>query len=89
MTMNNLIRDIYKVILNDVAGYCLSSDAWEEKNGERLENEIRQLITNVVYPDFAFTDPLPIPPPNWKSVHIGEGVSVPTENPELECKVAR
>ena len=91
MTMNGLIREIYKVILRDVAEYCQTEKidlrVWEKENRERVEYNIRKLLISIAQPEIVSVDPQPISPPDWQLVHIGEGVFVPTKNPELECEI--
>ncbi len=90
MAMDDMVRGIYKVILEDIAEYYLVENdlrIWEKENRVMVENGIRQLLIGIAQSGLVSANPLLIPPPDWESVYIGEGVFVPGKNPELECEV--
>ncbi len=61
--------------------------AWETKNEAKIKRGIRSFLyemKKIKYPEPSFE---PLPPPNWRTVHIGEGIFVEMENPELNCEV--
>jgi hypothetical protein len=59
---------------------------WETKNEAKIKRGIRSFLyemKNIKYPK---PPPEPLPPPNWQTIHIGDGIFVEMENPELNCE---
>ncbi len=56
---------------------------WETKNKVRIKESIRHLLHNEQLNDEI------VPPPKYQFIHIGEGIFIEVENPELNCEVTQ